>query len=211
MKEAIQSAIERLSAIDRAHPDEAVEAARAVAALGPEALCAVLEAPEALNVPGGRRTISAAFAVQSPAAVSAALVKALDHKDWRPVQVATDAIGLMAEAMSPVLVASMTPDANAWGLLNTITAVRRMGVETAGPALKMLAREHADERVRAASVEALGWMGVNEARAGIAAALSEDSAEVRLKATKAAGWLRLGEAVDGILAFAREADAPGRA
>jgi HEAT repeat protein len=211
MNDEIRYAVDRLTRIDRGHPDEAVEAAEALAALGPEALCAVLERPEALNVPRGRRAISAALAAQDPSAVSAALIKALDSTDWRPVQVATDAIGLMAEAMSPVLVASMTPEANAWGLLNTITAVRRMGLEEAGPALRTLARGHADERVRAAAVESLGWMGTGRAAAALADALRDASTGVRLKAVKSAGWLRTCEVVDEVIAFGREADAAGRA
>lgn len=211
MKEEIRSAIEHLSAFGREHASGAIEAARALGALGAEALGAVLDTPEALNVPGGRRTVSAEIARQGPAAVAPALLRALAHRDWRPNQVACDAIGLMKEAMVPHLVGNLETEGEPNGRINTILILRRMGVSAAGPVLAKLVREDGTTDVRAAAVEALGHLGVEEADAAVAVALSDESPLVRLKAVKAAGWLQAREAVDGILAFARTADAEGRA
>jgi len=211
MKEEIQRAIERLSAFDREHASEAVEAATALGALGAEALCAALDAPEALNVPAARHALKDQIARQDPAAVAPALLRALAHGDWRPNQVASDAIGLMVDAMVPALIRNLETESEPNGRINTMVILRRMGVSAAGPAFAKLAREDAAVDVRAAAVEALGHLGVEEAGAAAVVALSDGSPLVRLKAVKAAGWLRAREAVDGVLAFARDADAEGRA
>ena len=211
MKEEIREAITHLSGFDRKHSSEAIEAARALGALGVEALCAVLDTPAALNVPGPRRTLSAQLARQDPAAVAPALLRALAHKDWRPNQVACDAIGLMKETMTPALIDNLETEREPTGRINTILILRRMGVSAAAPALAKLAREDPVAEVRAAAVEALGHLGVSQAAAAVVAGLDDTSPAVRLKSVKAAGWLRMCEATEGILAFARSADTEGRA
>jgi len=211
MTEDIRKAIDRLSAIDRKHADQAIESARALGALGAEALCAVLEVPTALNVPGGRRSISAELARQEPAGVIPALLKALAHEDWRPNQVASDAIGLMGEAAVPYLIENLETESAPNGRINTMLVLRRMGATAAAGAFAKLAREDDVAEGRAAAVEALGWLGGKESGSAVAAALEDASPLVRLKAVKAAGWLKAREAVEGTLAFARSTDAEGRA
>ena len=211
MKEEIRKAIKRLSGFDRKHADEAAGAAEALGALGARALCAALGSPEALNVPAGRRMVSAQLGTQDASAVAPALLRALAHKDWRPNQVACDAIGLMKEAMTPALIDNLETEREPNGRLNTILILRRMGVSAAAPSLAKLAREDPDAEIRAAAVEALGHLGVSQAAAAVVVALDDTSPAVRLKSVKAAGWLRMCDATEGILAFARLADTEGRA
>ena len=211
MDETIRKAIETMSGFGRDRADEAVEAAQAIGALGAEALCATLMTPEALNVPKGRHALKDEIARQDPAAVTPTLLEALSHKDWRPSQVASDVIGLMKEAMAPRLIEFLAEEGRPWGRMNAIRILRQMGVDDVGPTLVHLATDDPAPEVRAAAVEALGWMASDGANETIAKALHDGPGEVRLKAAKAAGWLRLPEAVEGILEFLRSADAEGRA
>jgi HEAT repeat protein len=211
MNEAIRKAIEHMSGFGRDHSDEAVAAARAIGAMGVEALCEALLTPEALNVPAGRHALKDEIARQDPAAVAPALLKALAHKDWRPNQVACDVIELMKEAMAPRLVEFLREQGPPHGRINAILILQRMGVNDAGPVLVRLATDDPEPEVRAAAVEALGYLASDGATEAVAEALRDESGEVRLKAIRAAGWLRASEAVDGILAFLDHADAEGRA
>jgi len=211
MDETIRKAIEHMSGFGRGRADEAAEAARAIGALGVEALCAALLTPEALNVPKGRHALKDEIARQGPGAVAPALLAALAHPDWRPNQVACDVIALMPEAMAPRLIAFLVEAGPPHGRINAILVLRRMGVTDAGAALAGLAGGDPAPEVRAAAVEALGWLGADGAGEAVVRALADESGDVRLKAVRAAGWLRLPEAVDGILALLPSADAEARA
>jgi len=211
MKEEIRRAIERLSGFDRDHSAEAVEAAKAVGALGVEALCAALDTPEALNVPRARHALKDEIARRDPAVVAPALLRALAHKDWRPNQVACDVINLMQEAMTPALIDNLETERQPNGRINTMLILRRMGASAAAPSLVKLACEDSVAEVRATAVEALGYLGVAQAADAVVVALDDTSPAVRLKAVKAAGWLRMCDAAEGVVAFARSADTEGRA
>ena len=204
-RDQVEELIRRLSGA------EAVEAAEVLGALGHEALCRALNTPEVLVVPGGRRALSAQLARQDAAAVTGALMRALAHKDWRPVQVAFDAIQAFGERMIPVLIENLEKEEEPAGRASTIMTLERMGASAAGNTLARAAHEDPVSEVRLAAVQALGRIGGDQAPAAAVAGLRDESQAVRLAAVRAAGWLRAREAVEGVIDFARAAATDARA
>ncbi len=183
---------------------EAVEAANELDSLGLEAMIGALEQPEVLVSPGGRRTLSKHLARQEMSAVLPSLVKAVSHGDWRPCQVACDALCLIGKEVVPALAERLLQkDIGTEGKKNIILALLRLGGADALKSIQKVAAEDNDADVRESAVSTLGRIGIEDEKP-ILLALQDESENVRYAAAIAAGWLRIKDAAKGILELMKE-------
>lgn len=173
----------------------AKEAARQIGRQGAEAVRAALEAPEYLTVPAGRRALSLVSAGLPAPEVLPILFAALERKDWRPNQVACDALCVMGEAISSELTAQLRTSASGYARVLLILCLQRIGGPWAEAPLRKCARSDSEPQVRAAALQALGRLGASASAPEVMAGLSDPAPLVVDAAIRAAGCLRLPEAV----------------